>query len=362
MGSSGNIQLPRQSEEERNCTYAMQLLSSSVLPFVLHSTVQLDVFEILAKAKATKLSALEIVSHMPNCKNPDAAVMLDRMLYVLASYSLFDCSLVEEENGVTRRVYGLSGVGKFFVRDEDGASMGPLLALLQDKVFINSWFELKDAVLEGGVPFDRVHGVHAFEYPKLDPKFNDVFNKAMINNTTVVMKKILENYNGFENLNTLVDVGGGLGVNLKMITSKYPTIKGTNFDLPHVVQHAPSCPGVEHVGGDMFENVPEGDAIFMKWILHDWSDSHCLKLLKNCHKALPDNGKVIVVEANLPVKPDTDTTVVGVSQCDLIMMAQNPGGKERSQQEFQALASEAGFKDINLICCVCNFWVMEFYK
>lgn len=88
-----------------------------------------------------------------------------------------------------------------------------------------------------------MHGVHAFEYPKLDPKFNDVFNQAMINHTTVVMKRILENYKGFENLKTLVDVGGGLGVNLKMITSKYPTIKGTNFDLPHVVQHAPSYPG-----------------------------------------------------------------------------------------------------------------------
>uniref|UniRef100_A0A1S3XCS3 Caffeic acid 3-O-methyltransferase-like n=1 Tax=Nicotiana tabacum TaxID=4097 RepID=A0A1S3XCS3_TOBAC len=119
---------------------------------------------------------------------------------------------------------------------------------------------------------------------------------------------------------------------------------------------------VEHVGGDMFESIPEGDAIFMKWILHDWSDSHNLKLLKNCYKALPDNGKVIVVEAILPVKPDIDTAMVGVSQCDLIVMAQYPGGKERSEQEFRALATETGFKGVNLICCVCNFWVMEFCK
>ncbi|KAM3343960.1 hypothetical protein P3S68_026050 [Capsicum galapagoense] len=107
MGPSANIQLPTQAEEERNCTYAMQLMSSSVLPFVLHSTIQLDVFEILAKDKATKLSALEIVSHMPNCKNPDAATMLDRILYVLASYSLLDCSVIKEENGVMKRVYVL---------------------------------------------------------------------------------------------------------------------------------------------------------------------------------------------------------------------------------------------------------------
>lgn len=141
MGSSGHIELPPQSnEEERNCMYAMQLLTSSVLPFVLNSTIELDVFEILAKNKTTKLSASEIVSHIPNCKNPDAATMLDRMLYVLASYSLLDCSVDEEGNrGAMERRYGLSGVGKFFVRDEVGASMGPLLALLQDKVFINSW-------------------------------------------------------------------------------------------------------------------------------------------------------------------------------------------------------------------------------
>ncbi|OIS99396.1 caffeic acid 3-o-methyltransferase 1 [Nicotiana attenuata] len=356
MESSTKSQIPTQTEEERNCTYAMQLLTSSVLPFVLHSTVQLEVFEILAKANDTKLSASQIVTQIPNCKNPDAATMLDRMLFALASYSLFTCSIVEEENGGSKRVYGLSQVGKFFVRDEDGASMGPLLALLQDKVFINSWFKLKDAVLEGGVPFDRVHGVHAFEYPKSDPKFNYVFNKAMINHTTVVIKKILENYKGFDNLKTLVDVGGGLGVNLKMITAKYPTIKGTNFDLPHVVQHAPSYPGVEHAGGDMFESVPEGDAIFIK------SDSHNLKLLRNCYKALPDNGKVIVVEGIVPVKPDTDTIVVGIVQCDLIVMAQYPGGKERSVQKFRALAIETGFKGVNLICCVCNFWVMEFCK
>nr|XP_009802356.1 PREDICTED: 3'-hydroxy-N-methyl-(S)-coclaurine 4'-O-methyltransferase-like [Nicotiana sylvestris] len=133
-----------------------------------------------------------------------------------------------------------------------------------DRTVIGTRFELKYAVLEVGVPFDRVHDVHGFEYQQSNPKFNDVFNKAMINHTTVIMKRILENYKGFENIKSLVDVGGSLGVNLKMITSKYPTIKGTSFDLPHVIQYSPFYRGVEHVGGDMFDSVPEGDAIFMK--------------------------------------------------------------------------------------------------
>lgn len=65
----------------------------------------------------------------------------------------------------------------------------------------------------------------------------------MMNQTTIVMKKILEAYKGFEHLSQLVDVGGGLGVTLRIITSKYPSIKGINFDQPHVIRHAPAYPG-----------------------------------------------------------------------------------------------------------------------
>ena len=66
----------------------------------------------------------------------------------------------------------------------------------------------------------------------------------MINHTKIVMKKVLESYNGFEGIKKLVDVGGGLGININLITSKHPHIHGINFDLPHVIQHAPSYPGM----------------------------------------------------------------------------------------------------------------------
>ncbi|OMO70071.1 O-methyltransferase, family 2 [Corchorus olitorius] len=184
----------------------------------------------------------------------------------------------------------------------------------------------------------------------------------MINHTTIVMKNILETYKGFEKLNRVVDVGGGLGITLNMITSKYPSIKGINFDLPHVIQHAPAYPGVEHVGGDMFESVPNGDAIFMKWILHDWSDEHCVKLLKNCYEAIPDDGKVIVLDVVLPVLPEPNAFVRGTLMIDVLMMTQSPGGKERTKPEFEALATKAGFSGIRYKCFVCNFCVMELFK
>ncbi|KAH9781422.1 Flavone 3'-O-methyltransferase 1 [Citrus sinensis] len=177
--------------------------------------------------------------------------------------------------------------------------------------------QLKEAIIEGGVPFDRVHGTRAFEYPRLDPRFNEVFNTAMYNLSTLVIQKILEAYNGFKHIKQLVDVGGSLSNTLKAITTKYSHVKGINFDLPHVIQHAPEY---------------------------------------------PEDGKVIVVESILPDLPETSTLSKRNSQIDVLMMTQNPGGKERTKHEFMTLATGAGFSGIRFECFTCNLWVMEFYK
>lgn len=107
-----------------------------------------------------------------------------------------------------------------------------------------SRFKVEEAVLEGGTPFDKVHGTSGFEYTGLDARLNEIFNKAMVDTSIIVIKEVLNSYHGFDNLKSLVDVGGGLGISLNMIISEYPKIKGINLDLPHVIQHAPQYPGM----------------------------------------------------------------------------------------------------------------------
>lgn len=104
-------------------------------------------------------------------------------------------------------------------------------------------FHFKDAILEGEIPFNKAHGVHAFEYHGKDSRMNGLFNKAMQNVTCIDMKRVLECYNGFEGVKEIIDVGGGLGISLASIISKYPNIKGINFDLPHVIKDAPTYEG-----------------------------------------------------------------------------------------------------------------------
>ena len=51
-----------------------------------------------------------------------------------------------------------------------------------------------------------------------------------------------------------------------------------------------------------------------------------------------------------------------ISQFDVLMMTTNPGGKERSEEEFMALAKGAGYSGIRFTCFVSDLWVMEFFK
>ncbi|XP_059075048.1 (R,S)-reticuline 7-O-methyltransferase-like [Cryptomeria japonica] len=99
----------------------------------------------------------------------------------------------------------------------------------------------------------------------------------------------------------------------------------------------------------MFKEVPSADAVFMKWVLHDWGDEDCVKILKQCRKAIPETGKVIILDAVLNA---TEKTALDPSMgfvFDLAMLAHTVAGKERSEEEWKNLLKEAGFPRFNVI-------------
>ncbi|OMP06093.1 hypothetical protein CCACVL1_01708 [Corchorus capsularis] len=140
-GNSNNYNAAEQDDEEA-FSYAIQIADTLVLPMSMQAAIQLEVFDIIDKAGPdAKLSAKEIAAQLPTHKNPEAPSMLDRILRVLASHSIVGCSLGDdEEGGNPERVYSLTPVSKYYVRNEDGVSLAPLLNLIQDNVFLASWF------------------------------------------------------------------------------------------------------------------------------------------------------------------------------------------------------------------------------
>ncbi|XWS57064.1 hypothetical protein CRYUN_Cryun09bG0139300 [Craigia yunnanensis] len=354
------------SEEEEAFGYAWCLRSSDMFCFVLDAAIQLGVFDIIAKAgPGAHLSSSEIASQL-RANNPEAPSLLDRVLRLLACYDLVTCitrNIVGDEvgNNKVERLYGLALPGKAFVPDENN---GSLAGFKISKAKIEACLYLKDLILDGGNVLERLYGVQMpiYQYMSLNPEMAKNFDTTMTNLSKIVMKKVLDKYQGFQGITKLVDVGGGYGFTLNIIISKYPSIRGINYDTPHVIQGAPSYPGIEHVGGDMFSSVPKADAIMMKDVLHNWNDERCLKLLRNCYVALAEKGKVIAVSYVMYEEPEASNGAKFVCHMDLLMALQD-GAKQRTENQFKDLAKAAGFSNFQLISRIFSaIAVMEFYK
>jgi caffeic acid 3-O-methyltransferase len=93
------------------------------------------------------------------------------------------------------------------------------------------------------------------------------------------------------------------------------------------------------------------------------TDEQCLKTLKNCHQALTEGGKVIVIDGILPESPDANSPAVKdaftLDMCTLVLF----NGKQRTEREFTKLARESGFTGaIRTTYIILNFYAIEFTK
>ncbi|KAL0886862.1 hypothetical protein Bca101_010845 [Brassica carinata] len=360
----------KQVEEDARLL-ARRLSNATAFPMVLKAALELGIIDTIATAGVGLwLSPSEITLRLSTKpRNPQAPVLVDRMLRLLASYSVLKCrtdTVVVDDNGQTKQmgsVYAAEPVCKFLLSNAGGSgSFASLIMLNLSDVNIKTWRQLKDVILDGSDAFSSAHGMKLFEYLQADEPYRKMFSQAMSESSTMVMEKFLELYEGFKDVKTLVDVGGGLGNTLGLITSKYPHIMGINFDLAPVVARAPLYPGVKHEAGDMFIKIPKGDAIFMKWILHDWTDEQCVQILKNSWKSLPETGKLIIVEMVTPgeakIRDICSNIVLSMDMTMLTLL----DGKERSLAEFENLAYASGFSRCEIVCPVHPFSVIEIYK
>ncbi|KAI4317441.1 hypothetical protein L6164_025308 [Bauhinia variegata] len=97
-------------------------------------------------------------------------------------------------------------------------------------------------------------------------------------------------------------------------------------------------------------------------VCHNWPDDKCEEILRNCYKAQPLNGKVIVVEFILPETPEATDAFNLVSGLDNLMFI-IVGGKERTEKEFKNLCKRSGVSKFQVACCAMSaLGVMEFHK
>lgn len=128
----------KMGSNEEHFSHAMELVTSTSFTMVLINTIKLKVLEAIAEAGPdARLTAHEIVSRLL-IQNQDAPDMLDRMLRLLASYSIVTCTKgIHESKPV--RLYGLTPVATYLIPNKQGASLGALMEFVEDKVYLNAW-------------------------------------------------------------------------------------------------------------------------------------------------------------------------------------------------------------------------------
>ncbi|XP_047312681.1 acetylserotonin O-methyltransferase-like [Impatiens glandulifera] len=211
------------------------------------------------------------------------------------------------------------------------------------------WLDLSKRVLTDGKsnPFEASNDKDLYSFLKANPGPNKLFNEAMACDTRFVVPAVIEGCpEVFHGLESLVDVGGGNGAALRILVEAFPWIRGIVFDLQHVIEDGEKCVGFEYIAGDMFQSIPKADSVFLKWILHNWGDEECIKILINCKQAIHrDKGKVIIVDTliNEEKENESDGFEYVRLMMDMTMLSILETGKERTLKEWEHLLARAGF-------------------
>ncbi|CAL4902274.1 unnamed protein product [Urochloa decumbens] len=286
--------------------------------------------------------------------HPSKIPCLRRLMRVLASTGVLSVQNHTSScgGGEGEPVYALTPVSRLLVGSQQ--NLAPITAMILHPAFVSPFLELGtwfQKELPESCVFKHTHGQTLWEQADRDAAFDALVNDGMVSDSHFIMDIAINECAGaFQGITSLVDVGGGLGAAAQAIAKAFPGVKCSVLDLDHVVANAaPGDTGVQYIAGDMFESIPPADAMFFKWVLHDWSDEECIRILKNCRKAIPpreEGGKVIIIDIVVEQGSSNSKHIETQALFDLYIMLVN--GIERDEQEWKNIFFEAGFSDYKI--------------
>ncbi|KAF2280355.1 S-adenosyl-L-methionine-dependent methyltransferase [Westerdykella ornata] len=164
---------------------------------------------------------------------------------------------------------------------------------------------------------------------------------------------------------TVLEVGGGGGDFITALLRSNPMLHGALFELESVVDMVrpkfrdPKGEFADvgarmvdlHVG-DFLKEVPTYEVYTMKWCLHNWSDADVVRILQVVRRAIQvtQRARMVILEAVLADGRSSRVWRYG----DVTMMA-TVNGQERTEVEWRALASKAGWR-VESITALRNVW------
>lgn len=249
-------------------------------------------------------------------------------------------------NEHAERRFSLTPVGECLLPDRPGSF--DALAKLYGAPWSHSAFsEMLQSLKTGRSSFSRHYGENLFSWLAKHPAEQELFGRAMSTFSGMELELVLGAHD-FSAYRQIVDVGGGHGLLLSAILRASPNSSGTLFDLAPVIEYARSslseaglAARCRCVSGDFFELAPSGgDLYLLKHVLHDWDDTHAIRILSNVARAMSPDARLLIIEQGV-----TPPGVPGPGKIlDVVMLAMLDGGRERSADELSVLCERAGLR------------------
>jgi len=322
----------RTGEESGSAQAELIQLTQLFLPFAIRGLATLGVADALASGPASVGAIAEAV-------NADAGALY-RTLHFTATRGVF--------TELPGKIFALNPVAELMRSDVPG-SMRP--ALMIDDMTANTlrvFTEVTYTLRTGQSAYRKVRGTGPFEAIAAGRRSGGGGTRRHDPSGPVdcLLSKV-----DFGNDRIVADIGGGTGTMIGGILARYPDLQGMLLDLPSVVEHtAPELESLavkqrcQVVGGDMFQEVPaDADTYMLSNVLHDWPDEQGKVVLTNIRKAIPDNGRLLVLESLAGDEPQQVAQVAQVAQQDFMLLL-NTGGRKRTVGEHEELLQEANFR------------------
>jgi SAM-dependent methyltransferase len=145
---------------------------------------------------------------------------------------------------------------------------------------------------------------------------------------------------GWDQVGTVVDVGGGTGTMLAELLRRHVDVHGTLVDLPGTVARSAEtfaaagvADRVTTIGQSFFDPLPAGaDVYLLKKVLNDWPDRETIAILRRCAEAARPDGRIVVLGGVAPADAPRRLVI------EMVLV----GGKTNTIAEFGDLTRAAG--------------------
>ncbi len=213
------------------------------------------------------------------------------------------------------------------------------------------WGELLYSVKTGLPAFNHIYGVGPFDYLAENPQAAAIFHETLRVQAQWESAAVVAAYD-FSATSAIVDIGCGDGGFVAAVLRAHPRARGILFDEPHVIEKARARIAAEKiadrcelVAGNFFESAPAGGDVYaLKHIVHDWDDDRAIAILKNCRERMPRGGRILLIET--VVRPGNEPDIAKF--LDVYMLVRHPG-RERTESEYRALLTAAGFNPTRIV-------------